>query len=101
MTARSVATLALLLLAATWTAPRLDAWAAETASTTHRDMLCRTFKQPLDDDIRLDTSDGTSEIGRWVGERRVDGWSVHTVDLEVAPSQTGFPKGWVQVCLAR
>ena len=73
------------------------AHAAETSLV--RGARCRTFRQPMDAGTLLDTTDATSEVGRWVAQQKGDGWVVGTVDFEVTQKQTGFPMGLVAVCL--
>ena len=64
-----------------------------------RTILCKTFKHPLDGSVRVDTGDRTSEVGQWVAEESAGGWTVLDVDFEVSQKQSGFPQGYVQVCL--
>lgn len=74
---------------------------AQAAPDKNRHHRCRTFQHRADDGELLDTSDATSEVGQWVASQSSGGWSVHTVDLEVAQKPNGFPMAFVQVCLTR
>lgn len=65
------------------------------------DRLCRMFNHPLSVDHVIDTTDATSEVGRWVSEQRTMGWVVTEVDFEVSQKQSGYPAGFVHVCLRR
>ena len=49
----------------------------------------------------LDTSDATSAVGAWIAGERARGWGTADVDFEVVQKGTGFPAGYVQVCLKR
>jgi len=62
-------------------------------------LLCRQFRVDLDRPTTLETADRTSEIGQWVGGNEDKGWILYTVDFETAQKSTGFPVGWVQVCM--
>jgi hypothetical protein len=64
-------------------------------------LLCRTFKQPLDEGPPLETSDRTSEVGRWIAEQRPRGWQLRELDWEIASKPSGYPQAYVYVCLAR
>lgn len=68
------------------------------ADATSPARLCRTFSVDLDKPRAIETEDRTSEVGQWVAEQ--SGWAVHDIDFEVGQKATGYPQGWVQVCLA-
>lgn len=62
-------------------------------------MRCARFTAPLSEGHTLDLP-GDSEAGRWVAQQG-EGWTFWSVDFEVASKPTGYPQGWVQVCLVR
>ncbi|MBN2800554.1 MAG: hypothetical protein JXX28_15540 [Deltaproteobacteria bacterium] len=62
-------------------------------------LVCRTFSQDLSAPPVIDTADRTSEIGQWIGAREDEGWLLYGVDFETAQKPTGYPQGWLQVCL--
>ncbi len=63
------------------------------------DVRCRIFTVPLDTPWTLDTSDGTSEIGQWVASEKQRGAAVVSTDFETAQRVSGYPTGYVQVCV--
>ncbi len=65
------------------------------------ELHCRMFSVAVEDGARLETEDRTSEVGQWLEAERPRGWRVHTVDFEVAQKPSGFPMGFVAVCLTR
>ncbi len=87
--------IAALALAATRLAPTAAAERAEPAG----DVRCRIFAVPLDTPWTLDTSDGTSEIGQWVASEKARGAAVVSTDFETAQRVSGYPTGYVQVCV--
>lgn len=97
------------LITLMFTAALLGAWVARSgAAVAHAEepskdqaRLCRIFKQNLEGTPMYDTSDRTSEIGQWVGEKRTNGWRVADSDFAITPKSNGFPQGYVHVCLAR
>jgi hypothetical protein len=70
------------------------------AAVHHPRDMCRLFVVDLDKDRSLDTGDRTTEIGKWVGEREDAGWDLQSVDFETGLKATGFPQGWIQVCVS-
>lgn len=73
---------------------------AEPAAPYSAPFKCRHFPVDAKDKaVTLETADRTSEIGQWVGDQEDNGWTVYSVDFEVGTKPTGFPQGWVQVCL--
>jgi len=61
--------------------------------------LCKLFQTDLQHGAVLETADRTTEIGQWVGEQEDAGWKLHDLDFEVGQKPTGYPQGYVQVCL--
>lgn len=76
-------------------------WPAVAADGAPGERLCRLFPHALEKDVVIDTSDATSEIGAWVSSERARGWGTADVDFEVVQKGTGFPAGYVHVCLKR
>ncbi len=102
MSSDRILLLALALVGVDLATRAVDRWpAALAAEPAAADRLCRMFNHPLVGDYVLDTSDATSEAGRWVAERRAAGWQVADVDFEVGQKQSGYPAGYVHVCLQR
>jgi hypothetical protein len=64
------------------------------------DLLCRSFPHNVNEATVVETSDRSSVVGKWVAEERAKGWSVQSVDLEIAQKENGFPQGYVQVCMS-
>lgn len=79
----------------------VGARAEEPVSSPPRHLQCRTFQGPTDREWIIVTSDGTTEVGQWVGEQAALGWQVEAVDFEVGTKPTGYPSTWASVCLVR
>ncbi len=62
-------------------------------------LICRVFETDVRSPTTLDTSDGTTEVGQWVQEQLGDGLALYSVDFEVGQKPTGYPQGYVQVCV--
>lgn len=62
-------------------------------------LVCRLFLVDVGDSDVLDTSDRTTEVGQWVGDQVDQGMSLHGVDFEVGQKTTGYPQGYVHVCV--
>jgi hypothetical protein len=62
-----------------------------------RSVLCRRFTLDLNTQPQIDTGDRTTEIGDWVA--RQSGYELDDVDFDIAQKPTGYPQGWVHVCL--
>ncbi len=82
-------------LGAQWVQP---AQAQEGAAYNPK-LVCKYFEVDLSNPQVLETADRTSEVGQWIGTREDDGWMLYTVDFETARKVTGYPQGWLQVCL--
>jgi hypothetical protein len=54
----------------------------------------------LDKDREFITSDRTSEVGQWIGAREAEGWLLSDIDFEVGQKPTGYPQGYLHVCMA-
>lgn len=67
--------------------------------TGSESVRCRRFTADLEKNPQTDTADRTTEIGRWVGDQA--GYRVESVDFEIGQKPTGYPQGWVQVCLRK
>lgn len=61
---------------------------------------CRTFAIDPAKDPLVQTSDKTTEIGKWVADREATGWTFYSLDFEIGQKPTGYPQGWLQVCTA-
>jgi hypothetical protein len=61
--------------------------------------VCRIFETDLRAPHVVDTDDRTSEVGQWVGQQRDAGLTTVTVDLEVGQKPTGYPQGYLSVCV--
>lgn len=55
----------------------------------------------LDKDRDLVTADRSSEVGQWVAAREGEGWALQGVDFEIGQKSTGYPQGFLHVCMAR
>jgi hypothetical protein len=92
------------LLASRWLPPTMafaqdsPAPTLEAASVFPGRLLCRTFPADPTGPAVLMPGD-KSDVGGWVAEQD-DTWQIYTVDFEMGTKSTGFPQGWVQVCLA-
>ncbi|MBW1880724.1 MAG: hypothetical protein JRI25_23455 [Deltaproteobacteria bacterium] len=62
--------------------------------------LCKLFETDVGQGAMVETSDRTTEVGQWVAEQEEAGWRLHDLDFEVAQKSTGYPQGFIQVCLA-
>ncbi len=69
--------------------------------TPPSDALCRVFTVSVEKELQVDTSDATSEIGRWVAERRGQGWGSAEVDVDVVSRSSGTLSGFATVCVSR
>ena len=67
------------------------------APPTPRRLHCQVFPAPLSEPF--DTRDHSTELGQWVLELESRGWQLHEVDVETGTKPTGFPQGFVQVCM--
>jgi hypothetical protein len=81
--------------------PTEDSERAPTAPNPEQDhgLLCKLFETDVQQGSLLETSDRTTEVGQWVGEQEDAGWRFHSVDFEVGQKPTGYPQGYLQVCL--
>lgn len=61
--------------------------------------VCRLFPVNLEKDRDIDTGSKTTEVGQWLADRQKDGLMLYTVDFDAAQKATGYPQGWVQVCV--
>jgi hypothetical protein len=61
---------------------------------------CRSFAVDPAKDPLVQTSDKTTEIGKWVSDREAEGWTLYSLDFEIGQKPTGYPQGWLQVCTA-
>jgi hypothetical protein len=62
-------------------------------------LLCKLFETDVQQGMMVETSDRTTEVGQWVGEQEDAGWRLQSVDFEIGQKPTGYPQGYVQVCL--
>lgn len=62
-------------------------------------LRCAMFPTELETGKVIETSDRTTEIGQWVAAQEEDDWQLYQVDFETAQKPTGYPQGWVQVCM--
>lgn len=68
------------------------------AESEHGERLkCRAF--PTEPSAEIDTRDPESDLGRWVLDHEDRGWRVHGVQWDIGQKPTGYPQGWVQICL--
>ena len=72
---------------------------AQEAEPANPQLMCRYFAVDLASPPVLETADRTSEVGQWIGSREDEGWKLYTVDFETSQKPTGYPQGWLQVCL--
>ena len=82
--------------------PNAFAQEAETPEALPKSFVqvCRAFTASLDEQsAAIDTGDRLTEIGQWVGEHEDKGFRLHNVDFEVGQKRTGYPQGWVYVCV--
>jgi hypothetical protein len=61
--------------------------------------VCRLFPVDLPKDRDIDTASRTTEVGQWLADRQKEGLDLYTMDFETAQKETGYPVGWVQVCV--
>lgn len=96
---RSAAILGLALLTIPVWSVLGDARADDTATPAPVPHLrCQLFLVEAASGTSVQTDDQTSEIGQWVASQA--GWQVHDVDFEVGQKGTGYPQGYVNVCLS-
>jgi hypothetical protein len=62
-------------------------------------LVCQVFAVDVRHPTPLDTADGTTEVGQWVAARAAEGLVLYAVDFEVGQKPTGYPQGYVQVCV--
>ena len=58
---------------------------------------CAVFAVDVSRRSVVETSDPTTEVGQWIEDQ--EGWVLASMDFEVGQKPTGYPAGWVQVCL--
>lgn len=75
------------------------AMAAKAEVSRARDLRCATFPASLDAQLDIDTRDASTDLGRWVAARRAEGADVDGIDFEVGTKPTGYPVGFVHVCM--
>lgn len=75
--------------------PTEEAWQAPLPR-----LLCKTFTQDMKEPMEVETADSSTEIGAWIKEKEQGGWQLYMLDLDVGSKSTGFPQGWVSVCLS-
>jgi hypothetical protein len=85
------------LLGTSWAAAD-DVVAPADAALFPGRLLCKTFAADPAGPALIMPGD-KSEAGNWVQEQSNE-WQIYTVDFEMATKSTGFPQGWLQVCLA-
>ena len=62
--------------------------------------VCRGFMTSLEESAPVvNTGDRLTEIGQWVGEHEDKGLRLHNLDFEIGQKRTGFPQGWIFVCM--
>jgi hypothetical protein len=61
--------------------------------------VCRLFPVDLTKDRDLDTASKTTEVGQWLAQRQQEGLVLYTMDFETAQKETGYPVGWIQICV--
>ncbi len=87
-------------LVAGWIGSNLGQTAqAQEADADKPRLMCRYFQVDLASPPVIETADRTSEVGQWIGAREDEGWILYTVDFETSQKATGYPQGWLQVCL--
>lgn len=60
-------------------------------------LKCKAFPHPLDgSEVELPGS--STDGGRWVSSH-ASNWQIYTAELVVGQKSTGFPIGWLHVCL--
>ena len=62
-------------------------------------LVCRLFLLDVSTAAAIDTADRTTEVGQWVGEQVDQGMMLHGVDFEVGQKSTGYPQGYLNVCV--
>ena len=62
-------------------------------------LRCHIFKIDTESGPTWESMDHTTEIGQWVGAQEAEGWQVDDVDFEVGQKATGYPQGYVQICV--
>lgn len=62
-------------------------------------LVCRLFPVALDKPDTLNTADPTTEAGQWASAQAKSGLQFYSVDFEIGQKGTGYPEGFVQVCL--
>lgn len=75
-----------------------DVQAQAPAMSSH--LTCRLFLVSPEHRWTLETSDRTHEVGQWIGELEDSGWVLHDTELEIGQKATGYPQGYLHVCMA-
>jgi hypothetical protein len=60
-------------------------------------LRCKAFPHPLDG-TEFELPGTSSDAGLWVQGYAVS-WQIYTTELVVGQKSTGFPQGWLHVCL--
>ena len=60
-------------------------------------LKCKAFPHPLDG-TEVELPGTQSAAGQWVKSSE-SGWQIYTAELVVGQKATGFPQGWLHVCL--
>lgn len=76
--------------------------AQEPAAASPTPQRCRVFQlADLDKDRDLVTTDRSTEVGQWVAAREAEGLRMIGIDFEVGQKSTGYPQGYLHVCMGR
>jgi len=77
--------------------PAMDDGATVGASSGQ--LVCQVFATDVRTPTPIDTADATTEIGQWVSQWVAQGYALFNLDFEVGSKSTGYPQGYVQVCM--
>jgi len=70
-----------------------------TVGANSGQLVCQVFATDLRNPTPIDTADATTEIGQWVTQWVGQGYALFNLDFEVGSKSTGYPQGYVQVCM--
>ena len=74
---------------------------APTVVWTVPNIQCKVFPLELDREMTVALNDATTEPGQWLKAQVDTGWVLHSMDFEVGQKPTGYPQGWLYLCVTK
>lgn len=74
---------------------------APSVAWTLPNIQCKVFPLALDREVTVSLKDATTEPGQWLKGQVDAGWLLHSMDFEVGQKPTGYPQGWLYLCVTK